>query len=115
VSGLSIFVAVTGDGPVGYIVARRVQDEGEILNLGVALPVRRRGVGRTLVRRVLTTFAAAGVAAVFLEVRESNLPAQRLYEAFGFQEVGRRRRYYQRPVEDAVVLRAAISADGSPA
>jgi ribosomal-protein-alanine N-acetyltransferase len=55
------------------------------------------------------------VAAVFLEVRESNLPAQRLYEAIGFREVGRRRRYYQRPVEDAVVLRAAISADGPPA
>jgi len=108
-----VFVAETGDGPVGYVVARRVLDEGEILNLGVALPVRRRGVGRVLVRRVLTTFAAAGVTAVFLEVRESNLPAQRLYAAFGFQEVGRRRRYYEAPVEDAVILRAAISADGT--
>ena len=106
-------MAVTRDGLVGYIVARRVLDEGEILNLGVALPMRRRGVGRALVRRVLTTFAASGVAAVFLEVRDSNLPAQRLYEAFGFQEVGRRRRYYQRPVEDAVLLRAAISAGGT--
>jgi len=77
--------------------------------------VRRRGVGRALVHRVLTTWAAAGVSAVFLEVRESNLPAQRLYEAFGFQEVGRRRCYYQHPVEDAVVLRAAISADRAPA
>ncbi len=114
-SGLCILVAETGDGPVGYIVARRVLDEGEILNLGVGLLVRRRGVGRGLVRRVLSTFAAAGVTAVFLEVRESNLPALRLYEAFRFQEVGRRRRYYQRPVEDAVVLRAAISADGTPA
>jgi ribosomal-protein-alanine N-acetyltransferase len=108
-------VAVTREGPVGYIVARCVLDEGEILNLGVALPVRRRGVGRALVRRVLAAFAAAGVAAVFLEVRESNLPAQRLYETFGFQEVGRRRRYYQLPMEDAVVLRAAISAGGTPA
>jgi ribosomal-protein-alanine N-acetyltransferase len=115
VSGLSIFVAEAGGGPAGYIVAQRVLDEGEILNLGVALPVRRRGVGRALVRRVLTTFAAAGVTAVFLEVRESNLPAQRLYEGFGFKEVSRRRRYYQRPVEDAVVLRAAISAEGAPA
>ncbi len=108
-------MAVTGDGPVGYIVARHALDEGEILNLGVALPVRRRGVGRALVGRVLETLAATGVAAVFLEVRESNVPAQQLYEAFGFQEVGRRRHYYQRPVEDAVVLRAAISAGGTPA
>lgn len=108
-------MAVTRDGPVGYIVARRALDEGEILNLVVALPMRRRGVGRALVRRALATFAAADVAAVFLEVRESNLPAQRLYEAFGFQEVGRRPRYYQRPVEDAVVLRAAISAAETPA
>ena len=114
-SGVSIFIAETGDGPIGYIVGRSVLDEGEILNLGVALRARRRGVGRALVQYLLDEFADAGARAVFLEVRESNAPAQGLYEGFGFREVGRRPRYYQRPVEDAVLLRAVISADSIPA
>jgi ribosomal-protein-alanine N-acetyltransferase len=49
-----------------------------------------------------------GVATVFLEVRESNSAARRLYGALGFAQVGRRRNYYRRPTEDAVVLRATI-------
>jgi ribosomal-protein-alanine N-acetyltransferase len=101
--------------PVGYIVGRAAVDQGEILNLGVALPARRRGVGSALVRRLLDDFAAHGVQSAFLEVRESNRAAQELYESFGFITVGRRRRYYQRPREDAVVLRAAISAGATPA
>jgi ribosomal-protein-alanine N-acetyltransferase len=55
------------------------------------------------------------VVSAFLEVRESNYPAQQLYESFGFTAVGRRASYYQRPMEDAVVLRAAISADTASA
>lgn len=90
-------------------------DQGEILNLGVALAARRRGIGTALVRRLLEHFATRGVVSAFLEVRESNLPAQQLYETFGFAAVGRRQRYYHRPTEDAVVLRAAISADANPA
>jgi ribosomal-protein-alanine N-acetyltransferase len=100
---------------VGYIVGRAMFDEAEILNLGVAVHARRRGVARALVRALLTEFVGAGARSVFLEVRESNLPARGLYESFGFREVGRRTRYYRRPVEDAVVLRAAISADGASA
>jgi len=92
-----------------------VVDQGEVLNLGVLLAARRRGVGTALVRRLLDDFARRGVVSAFLEVRESNLPAQQLYESFGFTAVGRRARYYQRPMEDAVVLRAAISADTASA
>ena len=113
--GMQVLVAEDGDQIVGYAVGRAVLDQGEILNLGVPLPARRRGVGRALVRHLLASFAAAGVREAFLEVRESNLAAQRLYQSFGFRDVGRRRRYYRRPVEDAVILRAAIAAVGSPA
>ena len=108
-------VAETGGPPLGYIVGRAVVDQGEILNLGVALSARRRGIGSALVRALLADFSSRGVESAFLEVRQSNLPAQRLYESFGFTAVGRRPRYYQRPVEDAVVLRAAISADTASA
>jgi ribosomal-protein-alanine N-acetyltransferase len=72
-------------------------------------------VGRALVRELLAVFAGAGARTAYLEVRESNVAAQRLYAGFGFREVGRRRRYYQRPVEDAVVLRAALAAADTPA
>ncbi|MGH7530457.1 MAG: ribosomal protein S18-alanine N-acetyltransferase [Gemmatimonadales bacterium] len=94
----------------GYLVARATADEGEILNLAVAPEGRRRGMGRALVRRALGELVRHGVRDVFLEVRESNAGARALYAAHGFAEVGRRPRYYRRPVEDAIILRAAIVA-----
>jgi ribosomal-protein-alanine N-acetyltransferase len=112
---MQLLVAEDGAGVVGYVVGRSVLDQGEILNLGVSLQARRRGIGAALVRRLLGTFSSAGVREAFLEVRESNLAAQRLYQSFGFRDVGRRRRYYRRPVEDAVLLRAAIPAVGPTA
>jgi [ribosomal protein S18]-alanine N-acetyltransferase len=107
---VQILVAEGDGGVLGYIVGRAVRDQSEILNLGVTLNARRRGIGASLVRQLLASFAVAGVREVFLEVRESNLAAQGLYRAFGFHDVGRRRRYYRRPVEDAVIFRAAIPA-----
>jgi ribosomal-protein-alanine N-acetyltransferase len=78
------------------------------LNLGVDPTWQRQGVGRALVQRVLAVLRRSGVANVFLEVRESNTAARRLYAALGFANVGRRPNYYRLPPEDAVVLRAAI-------
>lgn len=105
-------MAVAEGRPAGYLLARHAADEGEILNLGVAPAARRRGIGRALVREGLNALAALGATRVFLEVRESNAAARALYAEFGFGEVGRRRGYYRRPTEDAIVLRAAISAAG---
>ena len=87
------------------MVAIDAADEGEILNLAVAPPGRRRGLGRALVRGVLDALTSRGARAIYLEVRESNAPARALYAAHGFREVGRRKQYYRRPVEDAIVLR----------
>jgi ribosomal-protein-alanine N-acetyltransferase len=114
-SGMPFLVAETADGLAGYVVAREAADEGEILNLAVAPAWHHRGVGRALVARVLATLVGRGATQVFLEVRASNVAARALYEGAGFREVGRRTRYYRRPVEDAVVLRAAIVADGRDA
>jgi len=90
---------------VGYVVALEAADEGEILNLAVAEAGRRRGLGRALVEAIVAALTDRGVRQVFLEVRESNAPARALYAGFGFKEVGRRKAYYRRPVEDAMVLR----------
>ncbi len=111
-TGVPFLVAVADGGDLaGYAVAHAAADEGEILNLGVAPAHRRRGVGRQLVRAMMEMLAALAVRAVYLEVRESNVAARELYERLGFQERGRRSRYYRRPVEDAILLRAAISAE----
>ncbi len=98
-------VAETGDTIAGYVVALDAADEGEILNLAVAPAGRRNGLGRALVEEILEALVARGVRQVYLEVRESNAPARALYAAQEFREVGRRKQYYRRPVEDAIVLR----------
>ena len=106
VSYAQFLVADDGGGKIaGYVVALDAADEGEILNLAVAEAGRRRGLGRALVEAILGALRDRGVQQIYLEVRESNAPARALYAAFGFKEVGRRRAYYRRPVEDAMVLR----------
>jgi [ribosomal protein S18]-alanine N-acetyltransferase len=114
-AGIPFFVAGRDGAVGGYGIAHSAADEGEILNLGVAVAERRRGLGRALAERLLQELGVRGVRSVFLEVRDSNVAARGLYETLGFQEVGRRSRYYRRPVEDAVVLRAAISAEAGHA
>jgi len=107
-TGVPFLVAERRGVVAGYVVAHSAADEGEILNLGVAAAHRRHGIGRELVERALAELTARGVRTVYLEVRASNAAARRLYEALGFAEVGRRSRYYRRPVEDAVVLSAKL-------
>ncbi|MEX1185105.1 MAG: ribosomal protein S18-alanine N-acetyltransferase [Gemmatimonadaceae bacterium] len=92
------------EGIVGYAVLIRVAEEAELLNLAVAGDSRRSGIGSSLLRSLLEVAARDGVTMVYLEVRESNAAARGLYAAHGFVEVGRRRRYYQRPEEDALIL-----------
>ena len=113
--GVDFLVAVRGDAVAGYAVAVHAADEGEILNLCVAPAARRAGLGRALVRALLDCLARRGARAAYLEVRDSNQAARRLYERAGFTPVGRRRGYYRRPAEDAIVLRSAILADGGDA
>jgi ribosomal-protein-alanine N-acetyltransferase len=98
-----------GVGVVGYVVAWFVADEGEIANIAVAPSVWGMGVGRALLDAALDAAERRGINAVYLEVRDSNERARRLYESRGFEEVGRRRGYYRRPVEDAIVLRRSLA------
>ncbi len=114
-AGAPFLVAEVDGSVAGYVIAQWAAGEGEILNLGVAPAHRGRGIGRRLVAEILAHLRARGVRDVYLEVRESNTVARRLYESFGFREIGRRRRYYRRPVEDAIVLWTAIPAEGASA
>lgn len=90
---------------IGYVLALIAADEGEIADLAVTPAARRRGVGGLLLDRVTRAAADRGVRVLYLEVRESNVAARRLYESRSFLPVGRRRGYYRHPSEDALVLR----------
>lgn len=92
-----------------FAIALFVADEGELANIAVAPAHRGRGVGATLVDDVLAVARTRGVSTLWLEVRESNTAARRLYAARGFVESGRRKRYYSDPVEDALVLRLSLT------
>ncbi len=89
---------------LGYVWARFVLDEGDIGNIAVAPGFRRRGVGAALLAVLLDEAARRQTAVVQLEVRASNLAARRLYEKNGFETVGKRKNYYEKPTEDAILM-----------
>ncbi|MGC1686648.1 MAG: ribosomal protein S18-alanine N-acetyltransferase [Candidatus Acidiferrales bacterium] len=102
------WVAEEGDAILGYIVARKLADEMEILNLAVAPSARRRHVGSDLLLAAFDWGKANQIRKAFLEVRTSNLAAIAFYERHNFKSVGRRNSYYVAPVEDAIILSASI-------
>ena len=106
-----ILVAVRGPELVGYAIIAWVLDEAELANIAVAPADRGRGVGAQLLDDGLARLAALGVRTVFLEVRGANAVAQRLYGSRGFVPVGRRRAYYENPVDDAVLMRRGAAMD----
>ncbi|SFK15438.1 GNAT family N-acetyltransferase [Falsiroseomonas stagni] len=91
----------------GFVLARVAADEAEILTLAVAPSARRQGTGGTLLAAAMAGAVARGAGAMFLEVSDRNTPARALYGAAGFEEVGRRRRYYGDGA-DALVLRRGL-------
>ncbi len=90
---------------VGFACFRAAGGEAELLNLAVLPKARRQGGGSRLLKQVLLEVADRGAERIYLEVRESNVAALRLYARFGFQPVGRRLEYYTQPIADAVILR----------
>ena len=95
---------------VGFIVALCAEREWEIENIVVMEAAQRRGLAMRLLDEFLNRAWAAGVEAVFLEVRETNLAARALYEKRGFLTSGRRPGYYCEPEEDAVLYRFRVAA-----
>lgn len=93
---------------MGYAIAVAVADEAEILNLAVHSAHRSAGIGGKLLDTMLAKLRESGAENVYLEVREANSSARKLYESRGFEEISRRRRYYRNPVEDALVLRLGM-------
>jgi ribosomal-protein-alanine N-acetyltransferase len=108
--GYSCWVCEIGNDIVGHLVMSIAIGEAHLLNVCVAPDRQRQGIGRRLLRRAQRVAAERNADTIFLEVRDSNRAAQRLYEAEGFGEIGRRRDYYPAHVgrEDAVVYAKAL-------
>jgi tRNA threonylcarbamoyladenosine biosynthesis protein TsaB len=94
---------------VGLLQWRNLGEEVEVLDVAVAAKHRRQGNAGFLLEEFLRLIQEHGIRDVFLEVRESNLPAIALYRKFGFSTTGRRPNYYQQPDEAAILLRLNIS------
>lgn len=99
-------IAVWRDGEViaGHCVLYRVCDEAEITSFAIREDLRGTGMGTEFLTQLLKYIREDGGKIAYLEVRESNVAAQRLYKKCGFTEIGRRKRFYQKPVEDAIAM-----------
>jgi ribosomal-protein-alanine N-acetyltransferase len=89
---------------VAYTVCWQLGDELHVANLAVAPKYRRRGLGKRLLHHVLVRAAEKEIKSATLEVRSGNQAAQSLYTSFGFEVVGRRKRYYSNNHEDALLM-----------
>lgn len=89
---------------IAYVIARLIAPEAEIYRVAVRQDKRRRGIGYRLLDYGIKSERGRGLESVFLEVRESNVPARNLYRAHGFCEIGERKNYYHNPTENAIIM-----------
>lgn len=88
----------------GYAGYWKILDEGHITNVAIHSDYRRLGYGRRLIQALIEQAKAMDIVAMTLEVRVSNNPAISLYQSFGFQTEGIRKRYYTDNQEDAAIM-----------
>ena len=98
---------------VGYAGLQVVLDEGYIANIAVFPEHRRKGVAGQLLQVFMNFAEANRLAFLTLEVRASNQAAIALYANRGFEEVGRRKNYYEHPKEDAIIMTKEFDPDGA--
>ena len=115
-AGHQALLALEDDRPAGYAVMSIAAGEAHVLNLCTAPERQSRGLGRHLLRALLKTARDHRVQRVFLEVRPSNPQAIALYHSEGFNEIGRRPRYYPAATgrEDALVMALELLDDAPP-
>ena len=97
-------VAKSGEEVVGYTCLWHLEDELEVANFAVSPAHRGKGIGEKIMKRIFQEAKGKGCKSIILSVRESNLAAIKLYTKFGFVEVGRRKKYYRLPTEDALTM-----------
>ncbi|MBP1204932.1 ribosomal-protein-alanine N-acetyltransferase [Duganella sp. 1411] len=96
---------------LGYFLLMAIVDEAHLLNVAVAAGMQGQGLGRVLLNQAVACARGLGMESVLLEVRPSNERALRIYERYGFKQIGRRKGYYpaaNQQREDAIVMRFGI-------
>lgn len=96
--------ALPGKDIVGYAGYWQVVDELHLINIAIKPEFRRQGLGKHLLYYILCDGKRLGLKRATLEVRSSNLAAQRLYEQMGFKNIALRKKYYADNLEDAVIM-----------
>jgi len=105
------FVMERENATIGYIILYVVADEAHIMNLAVHPDHRRKGYGARRISHAIGYCAKGLVLECFLEVREGNIGAQKLYREYGFRVIGKRKRYYSETNEDALVMQLSLNAE----
>ena len=101
----TIYLTAEVDGNIaGYCGMYKMFHEGEIVNVAVAPTYRKHGVAQTMLKELMRLGIEADIDTFLLEVRESNHPARALYEKLGFTQLGVRKNFYEKPVENAVIM-----------
>jgi ribosomal-protein-alanine N-acetyltransferase len=95
----------------GYICFWLISDEIHVMNIAIHPSMRKRGLGRYLLARMIQEGVSRGIRRVWLEVRPSNLAARHLYRGAGFAETGRRPRYYSDTNEDAIIMSLSLTPE----
>lgn len=104
------WVVLAYDVVIAYAMVWIVVDQAELHNIAVAASHQRQGIARRLMQWICDDARVHGATSMFLEVRQGNLPARQLYERLGFEDIGVRRKYYQHPIEDAVVMSLDVTS-----
>ena len=104
----TIFLVCEEKEVTGYIGMYICYDEASITNVAVSPEYRKKGYGEKLVIAAKEAAKAAGAASILLEVRVSNELAISLYKKKGFEELGIRKKFYEHPVEDAIIMKVGI-------
>lgn len=102
-AGTNFFVARLGNDVVGYMGISKIAGEGYVTNIAVLPQYRRRGFAKKILEYVIND-SKDQLEFISLEVRVSNHSAISLYESFGFETVGTRKRFYTHPQEDALIM-----------
>jgi len=97
-------VCVENNEVIGYCGLWTVLGEGSVTNVAVSEKHRGKGYGRALMKELEVRGLLKDVNKYFLEVRQNNVIAQNLYSSLGYQKIGIRKNFYERPVEDAIIM-----------
>lgn len=104
------YLLVDCDTIVAWVAFQVLGPEAELLKIAVASDYRRRGLALFFLNEITKKLMEKGVEEIFLEVREKNTPASKLYEKIGFNKIGIRKNYYQKPQDNALLYKLSLVA-----